>query len=111
MARFYAILPNKWGDPGGGPDDDRREKGRNDAMISFVGLIFGIALGLTLAVFYLLITLDILSTSLIRGLSFSWIELGSTFLGGLIFGVLFSIIYNLLSTRRFNIFGSDTPFD
>lgn len=95
---------------GGGPDEDARFPERQLRSHGFIAIVFGVALGLTLMIFFGFGGL--LKERTPFGLYESWIikthpNLWYTFLIGLIAGILISAIYNFLIFRRLNLFGLD----
>ena len=101
------------GPGGGGPEGEGQSS--NDIIRSqgLLSMAFGFALGIALVVFYLIIYLANLSPAILNivpGSSLA-IHLVSCFLTGFICGTIFSIIYNLLVVRRFNLFGIDRGVD
>ena len=101
------------GGGGGGPEGEGQSG--NDMVRSqgILSLAFGFALGMALAVFYLIIYLGNLSPvilSMLPGFSLL-VHLAICFIVGFICGTLISIIYNLIIVRRFNLFGIDRGID
>ncbi len=110
MPYLPILAEDEKGSGGGGPDDPYRHQGVLMRMQGFIAIVFGMALGLTLVVFFLIfrwgwITAPTTIVAAFVGGPF-W-NLLASFAFGFIAGTLFSAFYNLLVFRRINLFGLD----
>ena len=97
---------------GGGPDDDFRFPARTLRSHGFLATAFGVALGLTLMIFFCLFSrIAEPPFGLKEWVSQFHPNLWLTFLVGFIGGTLVSAIYNCLLFRRLNLFGLDRTLD
>jgi hypothetical protein len=97
---------------GGGPDDDFRFPARTLRSHGFLATAFGIALGLTLMIFFCIFShMDKPPFNLKDWITQVNPNLWFTFLFGFIGGTLLSAIYNGLLFRRLNLFGLDKTMD
>ena len=99
---------------GGGPDEDLRFRSIQIRSHGFVALAFGVALGLTLAILFVVIYAFEPDVPKIT----EWAHKGRPifkfflcFLYGIIAGTLISGIYNMLVFRKLNIFGLERNMD
>lgn len=93
---------------GEGPEEDRIYPQTIAKQQGLVAFAFGLALGLTIVVLYLILRIPTLPASMAGLLPTFWGSVILTivvyFVGGVIIGLLISIIYNLLINKRFNLF-------
>lgn len=111
----YISPDESGGGKGVGPEDNTRYTQIAAKQQGFLAIAFGLALGLTMVIIYLLLQIPTLPLSMAGLLPTFW---GSSiysivvyFVGGLIIGSVLSIIYNLLLTKRFDLFGIDHTMD
>lgn len=99
------------GGTGGGPEDNARYPQIAAKEQGFLAIAFGLALGLTLIVLFLLLRIPYLPDSLTGILPIFWgsilYSIGVYFISGLVIGSVLSVIYNLLLHKRFDLFGLD----
>lgn len=99
---------------GGGPDDEQQYEGHLMRMQGFIALVFGMALGLTLMILFLIFRWNWISSPTAGVRIFvngTWWNLLSTFTIGFISGTMFAAFHNLLIFRRTNLFGLDRRKD
>jgi hypothetical protein len=116
MAGVNYISPDESaGGKGIGPEDNSRYPQIAAKQQGFLAIAFGLALGLTLIILYLLLRIPNLPDSIAGLLPTFWgntiYTIGVYFIGGLIIGSVLSIIYNLLLHKRFDLFGLDHSID
>ncbi|MBD3287452.1 hypothetical protein GF337_01500 [candidate division KSB1 bacterium] len=107
------------GQGGGGPEDDSRFPERTMRSHGLLSIAFGIALGLTLMIFFFIFKhyFPIFGDYIDNASDLkNWVEtthpnLWITFLIGFIGGTLVSAIYNFLVFRKFNLFGTERNVD
>jgi len=95
---------------GGGPDDLSRYPGQFLRIQGFISLVFCMALGLTLSIFFLIFRwgwITMPSQDVVNFVSGSPWNLLSAFAFGFVGGTLFSGFYNMVVVRRINLFGID----
>lgn len=109
MSNFYLFGPDPTKPPGGGgPEDESRIALYQARVQGFIVIICGFAVGLTLLILSLLLNQYNLFNNMPTIKALAWWEV---FLIGFIAGTIFSIIYNLLIVRRFNLFGYEREVD
>ena len=114
MSSFLNIAAENGGSAGegGGPDDDFRFPARTLRSHGFIATAFGVALGLTLMIFFCVFAkMEVPPFSLKEWVTHYHPNLWFTFLVGFIGGTLVSAIYNCLLFRRLNLFGLDRNLD
>lgn len=116
MAGVNYIAPEEsGGGRGGGPEDNSRYPQIATKEQGFLAIAFGLALGLTLIILYLLLQIPWLPESITKILPTFWgnilYTIGVYFIGGLVIGSVLSVIYNLLLHKRFDLFGLDHSID
>ena len=116
MSSMNYIAPDESsGKKGGGPEDNSRYPQAAAKQQGFLAIAFGLALGLTLVIVYLLLQIPSLPGSMTNLLPTFW---GSAiysiliyFISGVIIGSVLSMIYNLLLHKRLDLFGLDHSVD
>ena len=115
MGGINYISPESSGSKGVGPEDNARYPQIAAKEQGFLAIAFGLALGLTLIILYLLLRIPNLPDSIAGLLPTFWgntiYTIGVYFIGGLIIGSVLSIIYNLLLHKRFDLFRLDHSID
>ena len=111
----YISPTGSTGGTGGGPEDNSRYPQIAVKQQGFLAIAFGLALGLTLIVLYLLLRIPRLPETFTLFMPTFWgnvfYSIITYFVGGVIIGSVLSIIYNLLLHKRFDMFGIEHTMD
>jgi hypothetical protein len=111
----YIAQEEGTGRTGGGPEADAGYPQTVAKQQGFLAIAFGLALGLTLIILYLILRIPTIPVSIAGILPTFWasvfLSIVLYFTSGLIIGTVIGVIYNLLLYKRFNLFGLDHTLD
>lgn len=115
-AIYYDVPPGGGTSGGGGPDDGARTlESAGGRSQGYLAVAFGLALGLTLMVFFGIFRAFPGLISEFRALqefvAAVYPNLWLSFVFGFVGGTLISAIYNMLVVRRLNLFGLEYTHD
>ncbi|MBN1407615.1 MAG: hypothetical protein JW956_07500 [Calditrichaceae bacterium] len=98
-----------------GPEDNSHYPQNATKQQGFLVSAFGLALGFTLVILYLLLRIPYLPEKFIEFMPTFWGSIVYSiivyFTGGIVVGCLLSILYNLLLHKRFELFGIEHSID